>query len=626
MTQDEKTITMMALGRPFGLGMLYDYRLDKLIPAVTLWDSDVLKTNLTTISQPFTNYTIHTENTLNDKVNLLGVEGSLKLSVLSGLVDVSGSAKYMHDRKMTKHQERVTLKYSTTLRFEQLSMSHLDKKKMTYTEVLDQDIATHVVTGIVYGADAFFIFNRESSQNEDSTIVHNKMEVLLNKIPKIGMSTGAEFTLNDDEKKTAESLQCTFYGDFSLQENPSTFEQALKLYKDLPNRLGQNGEKAVPKTIYLYPLRLLNKSEMKIVCEIRNDLIEKCVSFIDDLNELKMQANDLINDDFPAIQRNKEHVKVFIEYLDEFENDAKQKIMELIPKIRDNSVPQSQLSNLLKELGSSPFKKQTLLDWINLKRREITIQENLIRLIMKEKTVNVSPNSLDNALSDLECDLVFCLSFYLTEKKDSNLELWRHYLDDKTIIKFEESSESWWADKREMMRSSREKAIFFLQLAQANVSNRKIKFVIDDRYIDKDKKLEGILLNIYQNSIEIDMEIPSKPDKPYATQIDDDRILLAWTKSQRGKNSIQQYKIVYKQEDDEEWKSIPINTTDSQWQLIENLCPNTKYIFKVQAITTISITIESDISEPVITKISGEHTHESKTIILLFLLCIHSNS
>ncbi|CAF3105464.1 unnamed protein product, partial [Rotaria sp. Silwood2] len=173
------TIEMMALGRPFRLGMLYDYRRDKLIPAVTLWDPDVLKNNCTTTPQPYTNYIIKAENSLNDKVNLLGAEGSMKLSILSGLVDVSGSAKYVNDRKMTKRLERVTLKYSTTLRFEQLSMSHLDKKKMIHTDVLDQDVATHVVIGIVYGADAFFVFNRESSQNEDSTLVHGKVEVLV---------------------------------------------------------------------------------------------------------------------------------------------------------------------------------------------------------------------------------------------------------------------------------------------------------------------------------------------------------------------------------------------------------------------------------------------------------------
>ncbi|CAF1260563.1 unnamed protein product [Adineta steineri] len=271
MATEDNTIETMALGRPFGLGMLYDYRNDRLIPAMTLWDPDVLENQCVTNKLPFTNYTVRTEKSLHDKTDLMTKGGSLKLSVLVGLIDVSGSATYVNDRKETKHDERVILKYSTTVHYRQLTMNHLAAEKIIHTDILEQDVATHVVTGIVYGADAFFVFNRALSKNEENTTVGEKMEVLLHKVPKIGISAGVELNMNNDDKKFAESLTCTFYGDFNLEQSPSTFEEAVKLYNVLPSLLGSNGENAVAKTVYLYPLRLLNRPNMKMAKAFRLD-------------------------------------------------------------------------------------------------------------------------------------------------------------------------------------------------------------------------------------------------------------------------------------------------------------------------------------------------------------------
>lgn len=50
-------------------------------------------------------------------------------------------------------QSRVTVYYSETSRFEQLSMTHLGQ--ITYPQVFNQKTATHVVMAVVYGDQAF---------------------------------------------------------------------------------------------------------------------------------------------------------------------------------------------------------------------------------------------------------------------------------------------------------------------------------------------------------------------------------------------------------------------------------------------------------------------------------------
>ena len=155
-----------ALGRPFDLGMLYDRRSEKLILGKTLWSPDHLGQAVNTITKPYTNSEVLAEDTIDDKASALNIEASIKLSFLGGLVNVQGAAKYLDDRKTSSHHSRVVLKYETTTELKQLTMEHLGRGKVQYPEVFDQDIATDVVVGILYGAKAFLIFDQEVSKDE----------------------------------------------------------------------------------------------------------------------------------------------------------------------------------------------------------------------------------------------------------------------------------------------------------------------------------------------------------------------------------------------------------------------------------------------------------------------------
>ncbi|KAF3848244.1 hypothetical protein F7725_021272 [Dissostichus mawsoni] len=162
------TIEVAALGRPFSLGMLYDCRNDSLVPGITLWDCDDLQNHIRERQQKYNHFDIVASESIEDKSSALNVEASLKASFLSGLVEVEGSAKYLNDTKTSKNQARVTLKYQATTKFQELSMNHLGGEHVKKHQfVFDQGIATHVVTGILYGAQAFFDFDREVSVNEN---------------------------------------------------------------------------------------------------------------------------------------------------------------------------------------------------------------------------------------------------------------------------------------------------------------------------------------------------------------------------------------------------------------------------------------------------------------------------
>ncbi|CAF4082641.1 unnamed protein product, partial [Adineta steineri] len=229
----QQTITMVTLGRPFQLGMLYDIRSDNLITNVTLWDPQTLVNHTIIHKQPYTGYEIITEDSLQDKAHALGVEASLKLSLLSGLMNISGSAKYAEDYQKTNREARLTLKYSTTTHVQELTMKHLGKGNL---DLHDKNNATHVVIGVLYGAEAFFIFDRTLSKGESKEEVSNSLKAILDK--SIFTNEGAtNLNLTDQEKKYVDKLPCKLYEDFRLNKNPKNFEEAVKIYHQLPLRI-----------------------------------------------------------------------------------------------------------------------------------------------------------------------------------------------------------------------------------------------------------------------------------------------------------------------------------------------------------------------------------------------------
>ncbi|KAG8141080.1 putative Neoverrucotoxin subunit beta protein, partial [Naja naja] len=118
---------------------------------VELLDYDSLKKDLTIKPQPKIATEIIASDTIDDKSSALDISAPLKASFLGRLVEKS------------KQQARVTLQYKTTTKYEQLTMSHLGRDNVTSPAVFEQGTATHMVTAIFYGSQAFFVFDQEVS-------------------------------------------------------------------------------------------------------------------------------------------------------------------------------------------------------------------------------------------------------------------------------------------------------------------------------------------------------------------------------------------------------------------------------------------------------------------------------
>ncbi|XP_055487367.1 uncharacterized protein LOC129694670 [Leucoraja erinacea] len=595
-------LQLATLGRPFQLGMLYDCRSDALIPGITLWDLQTLQSNLDCRDQPSTEFHIIASDSMDKKATALNVSASLKASFLAGLVEVKGSAKYLSDTKESEQQARVTLHYKATAGFYQLTMNHLGRQNITYPSVFDEGSATHVVTAVLYGAQAFFVFDQMASSSENIQDIQGNMEVMIKHLPMIAIEGEASLEMTDEQSSQAEKVSCTFYGDFSLKNNPTTFKEAINIYATLPHLLGSGGEHSVPVTVWLYPLNKLDTKAAQLVREISVGLVNRWQRVLEQLSEAVMRCNDLMKDSvavqFPEIR---DRIFQFREMCPEYKLVFQGTLARVLPSIRGGGKEEVLLADILKNREQSPFKHQALTTWLDDKAREMKVVRFYLR-ILKDIPVVKSESELDDMLMDLTTDYVVCFTFTTLHHEDLYLSEANNYLQSPTAQKMEtqppadgacaqRQSDSWF-NLPSVSRKMRELSGSFLDFATANIADGKIKFAVvsvrDDSNI-------GASIYLYDGGcLENRCFVPPlQPEIPTSIRTTHDSVTLQLQPPTFGAGEIVGYKVEYRGSQQEEWTIL--DTPDQCHSFtIPGLQPHQEYHFRYRAVTKVGVSKASE--------------------------------
>ena len=594
------------LGRPFRLGMLYDCRSDRLVPNETLWDLTMLQQATHQRPQVESSFELISKDSLTSKTFHLGMQANanLKLSFLTGLVKTAGSAKYLDDRmSFSKLQARVTLKYGSTTRFEELTVEKLGT--VHHPTVIGK--ATHIVTSVLYGAEAFFIFDQEVAPSENCQSVHENMKKVIRNLPDIVAPV--------DMTK----VQCTVYGDFQLPESPMSFQDAAKVLKELPN-IVESSSIAVPKRVTLYPLNKLDSSAaVRIPHEISPALVTEIETFWEMYHKLQMQCNDLMKTEvptkFPVIQK---QLSCFQDIMNAYKSNMTKQVAGLLPLVRGGETQEADMTKIFQANKVSPFKLQSLLSWLNKKEREVIVLTSYITNMKAIQFVS-SPNELDGIVNNFEHEFVLCFSFLITGEDDTYLQCLSDYLQAPSLKQeFDDALPIQWHEDRTVVHDMRSQARLFKEFVEANRIQRDTKFIVSSCVILENTGNKGAITVLFKDGLPEVFLPPSQPGKPKTTKVTNGSILLAWDSPKSGAESVQSYTISYCMENDptKQWKIK--RTQDSQnTTMITQLAPKTKYCFKVHAQCEVGVSPESEVSDPIETRPNytasqvGDETHVS---------------
>ncbi|KAM8728502.1 uncharacterized protein AB9X84_001797 [Acanthopagrus schlegelii] len=590
-------VEVAALGRPFSLGMLYDCRSDTLVPGMTLWDCDDLKKHPRKRPKPKTDFEIVASESIEDKSSALNVEASLKASFLGGLVEVDGSAKYLNDSKTSKNQARVTLKYEATTNFHELSMDHLGRGNVKHPYVFDKGLATHVVTGILYGAQAFFVFDREVSEKEDHQDIEGNLKVMIQKIPCLAIEGEGSLKMEDKDKATADKFSCRFYGDFSLQKMPTSFQDAIQVCQSLPTLLGANGENAVPVKVWLLPLTSLDSSAAKLVRQISVGLVQESQRVLEDFSELEMRCNDALKtttaQQFPQIGTK---IKTFKDMCSGFKLEFQQNLAKKLPSIRGGGEEEAELAEILKKRHSSPFNSKDLNKWMDCKERELCVLKSFTN-IMKNTKIVQSDSSLHEEI--LSADQAVCFVFTSLGSDEPYLSTLSEYLRQTTKPDKPQESrthdvekEQWYLLK-EVADTVRRKVKLFSDFAEANKENKNIKFLAVGS-TDESQKGSSIYLHKDGFSVNENFEPPSKPETLTVRDINHNSVTLKICPAEFGAENITSYSVEYCVSGQDGWKEK--TAAGAEEVTVSDLSPNTEYKFRCRAVTSVGVGPASEVT------------------------------
>nr|BBF98484.1 sutoxin alpha-subunit [Siganus unimaculatus] len=471
-------ITMAALGRPFSLGMLYDARREKLIPGFSLFGDETLQQYESCNPQRSSEFKVTGSDSIDSKSNSMEIEASLGASFLGGLVDLSGSAKYLYDTKKYQNQSRVTLTYKATTVYKQFTAPP-GTVTVQHTEIAEKGLATHVVTGILYGANAFFVFDSEKLEDSNTQEIQGRMEAVIEKI--ITIEGSASIQLTDEEKDLTSTLSCKFHGDFLLESLPTTFEEAVATCQKLPELLGEDGADAIPIKVWLVPLKKFHSKAEILVREIAVGRVRKIQNTLEDLDQVRRRCHQAMDDKdvkhFPLIHdRLKDFNQIFQDYCD----ILKQKIAEKLPLIRAGSEDQVSLEQILAARDKSPFSNEKLGLWLDTMEREICAIKACVGMMDETQTKFISNQTeLDREVLAPGVIHAVCFVFTSLGRTDYFLKALTDYMESRNLGRIDENPpcpDGLWCFSPGVVINMKRKAQTFSELAESLKDSRNVRF------------------------------------------------------------------------------------------------------------------------------------------------------
>ncbi|XP_064871155.1 uncharacterized protein LOC115118821, partial [Oncorhynchus nerka] len=428
LTEDWTTdsVVVAALGRPFDLGMLYDCRSDSFYSDVSLWDKSTIASMCHSLPRPLTEVKCVEGDSLQDRFRALDVTTPLRASVLSGLVEVGGAAGYLNHPVQSTLQDRVTLQYRTTTRLDMLSHRVLQEET-----VRTQRKATHVVMAVLYGAQAFFIFDYKHISGQHSVTGEADMHSVVKKMIPTFSADQIFSSLSDTEKLNSSLYQCTLYCDLDHINGSMTYDRALKVYENFPKHLGQQGEKAVPLYAWLYPLKNLDNS-------VEIQFFTKAEGVLDHLRQATMRCQEMMTDFtngcvmkwFPDL---KYKLSRLSELLQTYQSQFKRELAMAVKTMRESeAVDENRLRDILQNHDQSPFCPQSIQLWLNNKAAEVKALN-----VCKTRNIPImkSEEELDGVLRSSK-DRLLCFTLTSLEDEDpflSTMEQHKHSVLMNTV-------------------------------------------------------------------------------------------------------------------------------------------------------------------------------------------------
>ncbi|KAK4030156.1 hypothetical protein OUZ56_023132 [Daphnia magna] len=618
-------IKMLALGRHFTIGSLYNYVEDVVVPNVRLWDPEDV--SRVTILQAERKETIEirsmaAEKMKNDEENQdeeseslisnLGMDHHSVMSLTAGILrsPFKGAWQFASDRADDK-----TLSFNSNAevvvhcRCSSRKTSIDPKTKLEIIcrpERLIKSQATHVVIAITYGLEAFCIFSQQNYQisNDDEILGYARYfaDGLLDGRKQLELEQDKEGDEEDGGHCLVPlDLNCILYKDdpgLKKGQNWRSSNSVSEQYEACRKLLEHQSNKAIPLTVWLYPLQKLMPVDAGIPkmpdnqIDISRDLVVRCQTMWNRWQQIEMEV-DLMTSDLNKLKRSNAHqyiplslynrVNDFHKYLKEFLCTFREALHEWTVDVRRGG-PEDKIAEMVDAIKSkSPFLPENLRHWLYNQIQQIKTLKMVaalpgVRLVTETDQLERKIKSLGRNMFAVVLHLPS-----LAGHSDKLVHDSMTYVNQFTNSQppacdsgCEKMQDTFVADRRHILASSKE----FSDWVTNNDDATNIKyFIFYDQQFSNFPKLPFTRLYDCTSKFK-DFCIPKAPGEVTVEKNRRGVVVLTWTDEDTSEAS--NYLIQYRSMDSQHWDSIEHS---SKKITISHLQSDVTYQFRVAVST-----------------------------------------
>ncbi|CAH3182361.1 unnamed protein product, partial [Porites evermanni] len=388
-------------------------------------------------------------------------------------------------------------------------------------------------------------------------------------------------------------MHCKMYGDFRTEESPTTFEEAVRVYKQLPSLIGDKGQNAVAVQVYLHPLSEIDSKGQRMVREISANYINKTCEIQEHIQCIESKCSELLRENVClSFSRVKKQLSSFKSNISSYKISFQKKLLPLLPSIRGGGAEESALGEIFEEKERSPFAQTCIDAWIEEKENEMKRLQIMIDVLGDTPFVN--PEDVKNEAFNLSNDHVVCCTFKIGKEDDPQILSMDGYLTGKVLPELKKKASSSTDDKN-VRKRIRQTLKQFSELKSANEDNKEVKFFATKECLsDNFSGNPGAFIYLYEEG-ELendDFKLSPKPENLEAESVGDDSIELWWNDPHWSENKIETYKVQCKRnEANSDWitQYTPCGKEAKKTATISGLQPATSYLVRVCAVGQIVV-------------------------------------
>lgn len=327
-----------------------------------------------------------------------------------------------------------------------MSYKELEMKPFELQISNTKTTATHIVTAIEYGTSVTFTFDRTISENEDILEISGELKGMVEKIPSLKVSGNLTGSMSQFSKNKTDKVSCKFCGDVILQENPTTYEDAVKCYKELPSLLRE--DESVPVTVWLYPIPKMSTSATNIPQPINMEKKKLVIAALGDLERINVSCNEILwGCAYTFIPEVKYKIDQFKKTVQAFQEEFKDQVITEL--LKEDNPTEEKISPWLHTIDS-------MKHWISEKvETEINLLNAFVQVIKRAKIEILPSTAVEAKLVEhdymviLNVVLPFSSGQYVKPEHDTNSHYYTPQWDPESDDRDHSTSETSSTDEKE---------------------------------------------------------------------------------------------------------------------------------------------------------------------------------